>query len=59
MGSSETSVENPSHSRELIQNATLPVPSGEMGCGNIFNTSNNFFSLLIISFVNNFVLYQL
>lgn len=39
MGSSETSVENPSHSRELIQNATLPVPSGEMGCGNIFNTS--------------------
>lgn len=39
MGSSETSAENLPHSRELIQNATLPLSSGEMGCGNLFNTN--------------------
>ncbi|GAB1609354.1 nuclear factor erythroid 2-related factor 2-like isoform X1 [Argonauta hians] len=35
------SSDNPTHCPELIQNATLPIPSGDISCGNNFNTSLN------------------
>ncbi|CAI9735370.1 endoplasmic reticulum membrane sensor NFE2L1-like isoform X1 [Octopus vulgaris] len=41
MTTAGTSADNPTHCPELIQNATLPIPSGDIGCGNNLNTSLN------------------